>query len=82
MVITKTCALTCLAIIIWHVAVDNNNESKELKVGNFSDHRTFPSAQIFSGSGETNDDHRPAAIDDVRVHLGTDSNDRYMLGRD
>lgn len=41
MVTTKTCTLTCLAII-WHVAVDNNDESKELKVGFFSDHRTFP----------------------------------------
>jgi hypothetical protein len=72
---TKTCTLACLAMI-WHVGVDND-ESKELRVGIFSDHRTFPSAQIFSGSGETNDDHRPAAID---VNLGTDSNDRSMLG--
>jgi hypothetical protein len=51
MVTTKTCTLTCLAIIIWHVTVDNDNESKELKVGIFPDHRTFPLRANLFGFG-------------------------------
>lgn len=41
MITTKTCTLVH-SHASQHVTVDNNNESKELRVGIFADHRTFP----------------------------------------